>query len=51
MTCKLMKELENIEGVSELPYESIELIKRIICGTHGGVCSEKYSGIKRKGEK
>lgn len=48
MTCKLMKRLEEIEGVKELPYESIEQIKRIICGTHNGVCSEKYSGIKNK---
>jgi hypothetical protein len=43
-----MKRLMEIEGVEDLPYESIELIKRIICGTHNGVCSEKYSGIKDK---
>jgi len=47
MTCKLMERLMEIEGVRELPYESIEQIKRIICGTHNGVCSEKYSGIKK----
>jgi len=46
MTCKLMERLMEIEGVRELPYESIEQIKRIICGTHNGVCSERYSGIK-----
>lgn len=45
-TCKLMKELMKIEGVSELSYESIEQIKMIICGTHNGVCSERFSGIK-----
>ena len=48
MTCKLMERLMEIEGVRELPYESIEQIKRIICGTHNGVCDEKYSGIKRQ---
>ena len=47
MTCKLMERLMEIKGVGDLPYESIEQIKRIICGTHNGVCSEKYSGIKK----
>lgn len=37
-----------IEGVEELTDESIEQIKRIICGTHNGVCSERYFGIKDK---
>jgi hypothetical protein len=37
-----MKELGEIEGVSKLPYDSIEKIRRIICGTHGGVCSDRY---------
>lgn len=45
-TCRLMKELIEIEGVKNLPYESIERIKSIICGTHNGVCSERFSGIK-----
>lgn len=46
MTCKLMKRLLEIKGVADLPYESIEQIKRIICGTHNGVCSEIFSGNK-----
>lgn len=45
-TCRLMKELMDIEGVSELPYKSIEQIRSIICGTHNGVCNERFSGIK-----
>lgn len=47
MSCKLMDELMRIEGIATLPYESVEKIKRIICGTHNGVCSERFSGIKR----
>jgi hypothetical protein len=45
-TCKLMKELMDIEGVADLPYESIEQIRSIICGTHNGVCSERFFGSK-----
>jgi hypothetical protein len=48
MTCKLMKELMEIEGIKNLSHSSIEKIKRIICGTHNGICSEKYSGIKEE---
>lgn len=47
-TCKLMKELMDIDGVKNLPYESIEKIRSIICGTHNGVCSERFFGIKEK---
>ena len=45
-TCKLMKELMDVEGIEKLSNKSIEQIRMIICGEHGGVCSEKYSGIK-----
>jgi predicted chitinase len=51
MTCKLMERLMDIEGVNKLSDESIEQIKRIICGTHNGVCSERFSGIKDKNKK
>jgi hypothetical protein len=51
MTCKLMKRLMEIEGVSDLPYESIEKIKRIICGTHNGICSERFSGDEKDNRK
>lgn len=40
--CKLMDRLMRIEGVDKLSYESIEKIKQIICGTHNGVCSDRY---------
>ena len=46
MTCKLMKELMDVDEIEKLSYESIEQIRRIICGEHGGACSERYSGIK-----
>lgn len=45
MVCNLMDRLIKIEGVKNLPYESIEQIKRIICGTHNGVCCERFSKI------
>jgi hypothetical protein len=52
-TCELMKRLMDIDGIENLPYEAIERIKSIICGTHNGVCSERFSGLKevKKGEK
>jgi len=46
-TCKLMKRLLEIDDINKLSNESIEQIRMIICGEHSGVCSEKYSGIKK----
>lgn len=48
MGCKLMKRLIKIEGIENLPDNSIEEIKRIICGTHNGVCIEKYLDIRKE---
>jgi len=50
MTCKLMKRLMEVEGIEKLSNKSIEELRRIICGTHNGVCSEKFSGIKEGGK-
>ncbi|MDF2615435.1 MAG: hypothetical protein K0Q47_90 [Sedimentibacter sp.] len=45
-TCKLMKRLLEVPGVEGLPDDSIEELRRIICGEHNGSCDERYSGIK-----
>jgi hypothetical protein len=47
LSCKLMTKLMDIDGVAELPYDSIEAIRRIICGTHNGVCLKEFSGNKQ----
>lgn len=41
-SCYLMKKFMEIKGVKELPSESIEKIRSIICGTHNYICQESY---------